>query len=181
MKVDLPSVTQILQPYTDFSMVPEHILTQATLRGRDIHAICAAICRGLWFPSLIPEYAGYILSFRTWFDKYVEEVIFVEKELVDPVYGFLGHPDFYGRVKSLGMALIDWKTPITLYKQWKVQLSAYRRLLKVNIDRMPCRIDVVASLQLDPKGGAPKMVRYEDSAEDFNIFLGLLNAHQYFK
>ncbi len=176
MKVDLPSVTQILQPYTDFSMVPEHVLTWATERGRKVHAICAAICRGLWIPPIPLECEGYTTSFRSWFERYVEEVIFVEKELVDPVYGFMGHPDFYGKVKSLGMALIDWKTPTALYKQWKVQLSAYERLLGVNNRKA----DTIASLQLDPKGGAPKMVRYEDSAEDFNIFLGLLNAHNFF-
>lgn len=171
-----PSVTRILQPYTDFSMVPEYILTRATLRGQEVHRIIAAICQGLWIPPIPPDLAGYILSFRTWFDAYVEKVIFSEKELVDPVYGFLGHLDFYGRLKSLDMTLIDWKTPLTLYKQWKVQLSAYRRLLDVKKQV----VDVIASLQLDPKGGIPKMVRYENSGEDFNIFLGLLNAHNYF-
>lgn len=177
MKVDLPSVTQIISPYTDFSMVPEHILTWATERGRKVHAICAAICQGLWIPPIPSEYAGYIASFRTWFDMYVEEVIFVEKELVDPVYGFMGHPDFYGKIKDMSYALLDWKTPITLYKQWKIQLSAYRRLLDVK----KYKVDVVASLQLDPRGGIPKMERYENSAEDLNIFLGILNAHNYFK
>ena len=177
MNNNLPSVTQILAPFVNFDNVPEQILTRATERGQNVHTICAAICRGLWLPPIPSECAGYIASFRIWFDKYVEEVIFVEKELVDPVYGFLGHPDFYGRLRSLGMALIDWKTPVTLYKQWKVQLSAYRRLLYVETKQ----VDVVASLQLDPQGGIPKMGRYEDSAEDFNIFLGLLNAHNYFK
>lgn len=172
-----PRVTEILDPYVDFSMVPEHILTRATEKGRKVHSICAAICQGLWIPPIPSECAGYVASFRIWFDEYVEKVIFVEKELVDPVYGYLGHPDFYGRLKSLGMALIDWKTPITIQKAWKVQLSAYRRLLYVET----MKVDVVASLQLDPQGGIPKMVRYEDSALDFNIFLSALMCHNYFK
>lgn len=178
MKDNLPSVTQIISPYVDFSMVPEHILNIATDRGKTVHNICAGICQDLWWPNIARTHdcAGYIASFRTWFDSYVEEVIFAEKELVDPIYGFKGHPDFYGRVKSLGMGLIDWKTPVTLYKQWKVQLSAYKKLLDVK----KRQVDVIASLQLDPKGGIPKMVRYENSAEDLNIFLGLLNAHNYF-
>ncbi len=181
----LVSVTQVLAPFINFDNVPEHVLTRATERGSKVHAICAAICQGLWIPPIPPECAGYIASFQTWFDQYVEEVIFVEKELVDPVYGYLGHPDFYGKLKGIGYALLDWKTPITLYKQWKVQLSAYKRLLEINKKQIReykfvRAIDVVASLQLDPQGGIPKMERYENSVEDLNVFFGLLNAHNYF-
>jgi len=121
---------------------------------------------------------GYLLSFQKWFDKFVQEVIYVEKHLVDEAYGFQGHLDLYASLNRLGMTLIDIKTPTTLYKQWKVQLSAYYRLLQVDKKRA----DVVASLQLDPNGDIPKMIRYEHSyAEDFNIFLGLRNAWYYFK
>ena len=172
-----PSVTEILSPYTDFSMVPEHILTRATERGTKVHSICAGICQGLWIPEIPEECKGYIVSFQRWFDEYVEEVIFVEKELIDPTYGFMGHLDFFGRLKRLGMALLDWKTPLTLYKAWRLQMVGYNRLLEVEREQ----VDVVASLQLDPNGGIPKMVRYENSAQDFNIFLGLLNGHNYFK
>ena len=174
--MNLPRVTEVLEPYTDFSKIPEHILEQAKHRGTKVHSACAAYALGLFCP--IPtEYAGYFLSFQQWFDTFVEEVVYVEEGLVDETYGFQGHIDFYGRLKRLGMALIDLKTPIALYKQWKVQLAAYRRLL--DIDRK--KVEVVASLQLDPYGGIPKMTRYEESAQDFNIFLGLLNGYHFFK
>ena len=175
---EYPRVSEVLAPYTDFSMVPEHVLTKKTEIGKAVHQTCAAICQGIWIPAIPLECQGYITSFRKWFDAYVEEVIFVEKELNDPVYHFLGHLDFYGKLKRLGLALLDWKIPITLYKQWKVQLSAYKRLLDV-IEKP---VDVIASLQLNPEGKIPKMTRYEETgAEDFNIFLGLLNGHNYFR
>lgn len=177
MNNNYPSVTTILSPYVDFSMVPEHVLSRATERGSKVHAICAAILQGLWVPEIDPECAGYIASFQAWKEQFVEEVIFVEKELTDPTYGFMGHLDFFGRLKRLGYALLDWKTPITLYKAWRLQMAGYNRLLEVEREQ----VDVVASLQLDPNGGIPKMVRYENSAQDFNIFLGLLNGHNYFK
>ena len=170
-----PRVTEVLEPYTDFSKVPEHTLEKAKYRGTQVHSLCAGYAQKLWV-SPSPEYAGYFLSFQKWFDKYVEEVIYVEKELIDKSYGFQGHLDFYGRLKGLCMVLIDIKTPLALYKQWKVQLSAYKRLLDVDKKQ----VDVVATLQLDPNGGIPKMVRYENSAQDLNIFLGILNAHHYF-
>lgn len=176
-KDNWPRVSQVLQPYTDYSMVPEHVLTRKTEIGRTVHQYCAGIAQGLWMPQILPECAGYITSFQNWFDTYVEEVIFLEKELSDPVYHFIGHLDFYGRLKKLGLALLDWKTPITLYKQWKVQLASYKRLL--DVIKRP--VDLIASLQLNPEGKIPKMTRYQDSAEDLNIFLGLLNGHNYFK
>lgn len=172
-----PRVTEILSPYVDFSMVPEHLLSRATDRGRKVHAIIAAILQGLWYPKPDPECAGYIASFQTWKEQFVEEVIFVEHEFIDPAYGFMGHIDFFGKLRKLGYGLIDWKTPLALAKAWRLQMVAYHKLLRVNNNP----VDVIASLQLKPNGGIPKMVRYEDSAQDFNIFLGLLNAHNFFK
>lgn len=177
MEKDYIRVTEVLAPYVDFSMVPEHILSRATERGRKVHTICAGILQGLWIPPVDPEYAGYIASFQTWREQFVEEVIFVEHELIDPTYGLIGHIDFYGKLRKLGYALLDWKTPVALYKAWRLQMSGYERLLYV----AKKKIDVVASLQLQQDGSIPKMTRYEESyAQDFNIFLGLLNARNYF-
>jgi len=172
-----PRVTDILSPYTDFSMVPDHVLSRATERGRKVHAIIAAMLQDLWIPKIDPECAGYIASFQIWKEQFVEEVIYVEHEFVDPIYGFLGHVDFFGKLRKLGYALLDWKTPVSLQKAWRLQMAAYKRLLHLADKNM----DLTASLQLDPNGGIPKMVRYEDtSAQDFNVFLGLLNAHNFF-
>lgn len=177
MNDNLPSVTQIISPYVDFSMVPSYILDPAKERGNKTHAICAGICQGLWIPSIPRECDGYITSFHLWFDRYVEEVIFSERKLVDPVYGFTGQPDFYGRVRDGNHILVDWKTPFILYKAWKIQVGGgYKRLIEVA--KKP--LDRVGSLQLDPNGGIPKMTWYKNDPADFNIFLGLLNAHNYF-
>jgi len=176
-KANYARVTEILNPYTDFSMIPEYILSHATERGRKVHAICAGILQDLWIPTIDPDCAGYIASFQIWKDQFVEEVIFVEHEFIDSTYGFIGHIDFYGKLKKLGYALLDWKTPIALYKAWRLQMAGYERLLQVAKKKM----DVVASLQLQQDGGIPKMTRYEGtSAQDFNIFLGLLNGHNFF-
>lgn len=174
---ELRRISHILEPYEDFSKIPEHIMAQAQYRGTEVHSVCAAYARKLFY-ALPPEYAGYFLSFQRWFDKFVEEVIYVEKRLEDPVYGFMGHLDFYGRLHCLGMALIDWKTPLTIYKSWRLRMAAYNRLLEVDKKQ----VDVVAALQLDPNGSIPKMTRYEGtSAQDFNVFLGLLNGYKFLK
>jgi len=172
---NFPSVTQILSPYTDFSMVPEHILSRATERGQKIHAICAAILQGLWVPRIEPELAGYIASFQAWKEQFIEEVIFVEHELVDPVYGFIGHPDMIVRAYK-EIILVDLKTPVVLQKAWQLQLSAYLHLARKNGHKP----NKAGSLRLTPNGAIPKMQWYLDNANDFNIFLGLLNGFRYF-
>uniref|UniRef100_A0A6H2A1M9 PD-(D/E)XK nuclease superfamily protein n=1 Tax=viral metagenome TaxID=1070528 RepID=A0A6H2A1M9_9ZZZZ len=175
---DMPSVTRIISPYVDYSQVPSNRLEQATQRGKDVHSIIAAIALNLWVPKIPEECKGYVESFKGWFDKYVEQVVYVEHELVDTVYRFYGHIDFYGKIKKIGCGVIDWKTPILQEKAWRLQMAGYERLVTYRGKH----IDVVASLQLDPNGRLPKMTRYEGhSARDFNIFLGMLNAYYFFK
>jgi len=171
-----PRVTEIL-PSPDFSKVPEHILTNATERGTKVHRIIAAICQGLWVASIPEDCRGYVESFQRWFDEYVEEVIFVEQELIDPIYEFRGHIDFFGKLRKIALyGLTDWKTPIISQESWRLQMAAYNRLLEAN----GVIVDLVASLQLHPEGKVPKMIRYEGtSASDFNVFLGLLNGFKF--
>ena len=169
-------VTHILSPYVDFSMVPEHVLSRATERGSKVHSICAAILQGLWIPKIEPELEGYIASFQAWKDQFVEEVLSVEEEFVDKTYGFKGHPDMI--VKAYGeIILVDLKTPLALQKSWQLQLSAYLHLARKN----GYKVTRAGSLRLVQNGEIPKMQWYLDSAQDFNVFLGLLNGHNYFE
>lgn len=169
-----PSVTEILNPYVDFSMVSEHILTRATDRGKTVHSICAGICQGLWIPEVSEECEGYIESFQGWFDSQVKEILLVEEELIDEVYSFKGHPDIIVKIPE-GIVLVDLKTPTGLQKAWRLQLAAYLRLAR------KFKPEKAGSLRLNADGKTAKMEWYKDSAQDFNIFLGLLNAHNYFK
>jgi len=178
--VNLPSVTQILSPYVDFSKVPEHILSWATKRGKTVHNICAAICQGLWFPSVPSECVGYVESFQRWFERYVEEVVFVEKRFYHPIYQYSGQIDLYVKLEKIGYAVIDNKTPIVDDPTWKGQMAGYAELLKTNKHQL----DKIGTLQLDPNGKVPKMIWYEDRAKDLNDFLAALTAgraYHYFK
>lgn len=174
---ELPRISNILEPYEDFSMIPEATMAQAQYRGTEVHKACAAYALKIFY-SLPQEYTGFLQSLKRWFDKFVKRVIYVEKRLIDPVYGFTGAIDIYAELYQLGLGLVDYKTPLTQYKSWRLRMSAYKRLLEVDKKK----VDVVAALQLDPDGGIPKMTRYEGtSAQDFNIFLGLLNGYKFLK
>jgi len=175
-----PSVTQVLSVYQDFSMVPEHILTMAAERGKQVHSICASIAKGLFVSHkrITPDIQGYIESFNKWFE-YVEEVVFVEGELIDPKLGFIGHPDLIAKMRGdTHLTLIDLKTPVTIGKTWRGQLSAYWHLAESKFD-----IKRSGSLRLKQDGGFPyDFDEYTNTRhEDFAAFLSALNAWRYFK
>ena len=70
-----PSVTQVLSPFVDYSMIPADVLERSCLRGTAVHDACATIARGLPVMNLTPETAGYVDSYRRWYDLMVDEVL----------------------------------------------------------------------------------------------------------
>jgi hypothetical protein len=173
------SVTQVLSPYQDFSMISEEVLQRATDRGTEVHAACSAYALGAWVRPLKEDAQPYFDSFKAWFDGYVHLVILVEKRLYDHVLGFHGRLDFCFQLKDFSLKVVDIKTPVAEQPTWKAQLSAYNRLIKIS--RSDLRDVGSMSLRLDPKGGDAKAVVYEYSDDDWAAFLSALNAYRYFK
>lgn len=129
-------------------------------------------------PAPPREYAGYVASFRWWFDRYVDDVLLVEEELADPELEYIGHPDLLVMSRSLGgIILPDLKTPLTQQKVWKAQLAAYRRLLEadrhINANR-------IGSLRLSPEGKPPIFNDYTHDPNNFNAFYAALVAWKWF-
>ena len=175
--MSLPTVTQVLKPWADFSMVRPEVLAMAAERGTDAHRICAAILRGLWVPSIPEDCRGFVLSFRSWLP-FVQDIHLVEGELIDPALGFAGHPDMIVTLKGDSRpAVIDLKTPATKCRLWRAQLAAYKHLAIVN----DWHVNRVASLRLKRDGSRPIFDEYTDSAQDMAAFTAALNAHRWFK
>jgi len=171
-----PSVTEVMQPWVNFSRVPPRLLEAAA-------EICAAYAQGIPVIGLglDDERKGYFDSFRRWFDAFVDEVILSEERLFDEQIGFSGEPDLVVRVKKTvggSVDLIDLKTPLGLSKSWRVQLAGYQHLCEVK----GIHIDRAGSLRLDPYGKVPKIDWYGGSVnQDFFIFMSCLNAHHFFQ
>lgn len=159
-------------------MVPKHILTMASERGSRVHAICASLAQKLFVShrQITPDIEDYIQSFNQWFE-YVDEVILVEQELVDPNLGFIGHPDLIVKMKgNQHLTLIDLKTPKIIGKTWRSQIAAYWHLVELEF-----KIDRGGSLRLKDNGGFPIFDEYTYSRNaDFAAFLSALNAWRYF-
>ncbi len=174
----LPSVTEVLGVFADFSQVPEDVLAHAAARGTRVHAACAAILEGLWAPPPEPEWAGYVESFRAWLPV-VAEVVLVEAELVDEAIGYCGHPDLICRLRGdRGLTVVDLKTPAVKSKLWAAQLAAYKRLAEAN-GHAP--IDRVGTLRLKANGSPPIFDEFQHSERDFAAFLSALNAYRWFR
>lgn len=175
------TVTQVIQPWSDFSRVPQHKLDEAIKRGVAVHRSCAAYASKLWSPPLADCYHGYFNSFKRWFDTTVVEVIAVEPEIVHPIYGYAGHPDLIARLKGDNCnSLIDYKTPAAqANKAWRTQLAGY--------DDATNKMSIystkrVLALRLTKNGGMPIINEYTNTlASDFSVFLSCLHAYRFFK
>ena len=173
-----PSVTEVLQPWSDdFSRIPPAVLQAAADRGTAVHNACAAYSSGLPVFGLKPEAEPYFNSFRRWFDHVVDEVLLCEERLTDDDFGYHGEPDSLIKSKHQ-VILVDFKTPATKTKTWRVQLAAYKNLVE---KYKGVKVDRVGSLRLSPEGKTPKMDYYEYQAQDYNIILSALNTYRFFR
>ena len=172
----IPSVTQVIGPWQDFSRIPPGVLLHASERGTIVHDACANIARGLFILPPEPEIAGYVDSFRAWFDLMVAEVLLVEERLVDMDLGFSGQLDLIVIAKNAECLLVDLKTPPGLKRAWRAQLAGYHRLAVIH-GHAP---DRVGSLRLSPEGKMAKMDWYDPQGQDLAAFLSCLNCFRYF-
>ena len=173
-------VTEVLSDYFDASMIDPDVLQAASERGTLVHEICAGILQG-FFPPEIPEEAkGYVDSFLIFNETYIKEVLAVEAEVIHPAWQYVGHIDFAGKVGAHHEAVVlDWKTPAGKSRSWQAQCAAYLEAARITFPDYG--FVKAGTLQLDPKGGTPKMTWVERPAEAFHAFVSKLQADQYFR
>jgi hypothetical protein len=169
------SVTTVLGKYFDWSKIPDQILAEACTRGSLVHSACAARALGGYVGRLPGLYAGYYKSFCNWYENNVKATIFCEHRITCEKLGFTGQLDFVFLLNTSETALVDIKTPVSLGKTWKCQLSAYSHLLET----VDFSVDALMSLRLRMSGGAALGDRYEgERVSSFNVFKSALNAHR---
>ena len=176
----MPSVTEILGVYNDFSRVPKDRLQAAADRGTRVHHACAAIANGIHLFRPDNDIDGYVDSFRKWFDN-VEDVLLCEKELYHSIYEYHGHPDLV--IKFFGETcyrVVDIKTPIKASPTWPSQIAAYERLV-LDLYR-PIKLDHSGTLSLAANGTEAKFTDYSKTRlSNWLNFLAALQAYKAFK
>lgn len=177
--MNFPTVTTVINPWNDFSGIPQAILDAAADRGTKVHKACELIAKGImpsWEELSNEGILGYVESFERWMEFIVDDFILVEARLVCDL-GFSGQIDFLVRSKHGENLLVDLKTPVALKKTWRPQLGAYQYLCEEN----GYKIDRCGSLRPSPDGKIPKMDYYNKNGEDMAGFMAALAAYRYFK
>lgn len=178
-KTRLPSVTQIINPYIN----TDYFTEEHSERGTSVHSACIAFILGLFVPPLPPEYKPYFESFKRWSDR-IDIILLAEERLIDPVLKFTGKPDLICTMKiehgfNSETVLIDLKTSQAEAKWWAIQNAAYRHLAAKRSEPIPTQRGM--SLRLKNDGSGCLVNEYpRDYRGHFNVFLGLLNAFNYF-
>ena len=128
-----PSVTQVLQAtgYSDFSMVPEHILLRGQKRGTIVHDATAIIDDpdyDLDWDELDDTCRPYIEAYRTFKEQSGFRPIKVEYQVYNESYQFAGTLDRTGWLNNQKV-LIDFKTGSVKGEAIRMQLHAYHQCL----------------------------------------------------
>lgn len=178
---NLPSVTQVIGNYIDWSKVNPDVLEAAAYRGGKVHQYIAMQLLGLWIPGGIePHYQGYMDSFTAWHDQTVERTLYVEIEVICTCFGFIGHIDWVGIIRGdKGLSILDWKSPIAEAKSFVLQLSTYKHLAEEHI-KTDLPVNRCGAVMLNAEGKPARMIEYTDvSAAAFNVFVGMLGGHKW--
>ena len=176
----IPSVTQIIAPLSDYSMIDPAVLARAQALGTAVHRMTELYDKDdLDEDSLDEEFNGYLAAWKKFKQDIGFSPITIESKLCDKVRGFAGTSDRTGMVKNkLGksrLAVIDIKKMYILGPQIGVQLAAYQHLHTVDgatvLDRY--------ALGLRPDG-TYRLKQYEEPS-DSQEFFALLTHFNYRK
>ena len=175
---ELPRVTDIIKPFSNFKHVQEKVLFRAAERGTAVHSVCQKIAMGEWvIDEFIPEeLKGYIASFRQWHEKIPKKYLVIEKRYRSEKMGYTGQVDFVIESADGNPYLIDIKTSASHHKTYPLQMAAYTKLLhEANI--MTEGADL---LYLSKDGKFPKVVVCKQLSEDIEVFEAALKCYNYF-
>jgi hypothetical protein len=178
--VKLPSVTRVLKPFSDFSMIRPDVLRLAAERGTRVHAAVSSHARGLWADSaMVAGDRPFFSSFLQWEAVMQPRYVSVEEEMKDPALGYMGHPDKVALLLGDApdcLTVIDWKTPLSVSKTWFPQIAAYAHLARKA--GYPVKRGVAIRLRKD--GSFPKLTEVDIDGEPWAAFLNALGAWKYF-
>lgn len=177
----VPSVTQILKPCYDFSMVAPDVLERKRTIGVAVHrAVELDIADDLERDSLAPEIEGYFSAWRAFREAaglHAADFGEVEVPLFNPRYGFAGTPDMAVFMSGEQWCVLDVKTAEDLHPAVALQTAAYKELLNENAPKGGHKIKNRFALRLRANG-TYRLDRFSDPL-DWTTFLSFLTTHRW--
>lgn len=128
--VVVPSVTQVLAPLTDYSMIPADTLERARQEGVQIHKLIELDCKGDLDTDSLPEWIlPYWSAWTRFKDESGFEMVASECQMYHHTFQYAGTCDLVGLLPKLknakGLALIDVKRSLYGGPVIGLQLAAY--------------------------------------------------------
>lgn len=169
----LPSVTEIISPLQDFSMVPAAVLAAACEFGKHVHIACDLYNRDMLdWSSLDPPLTPYVTAWARFLEESGAVVIASECRVYHEQLGYAGSPDV---VLAWGKRLVlpDLKATAIVPRSVGIQTAAYAKAYqRSHGGREPERYCI--HLQ----DGKYRSHKRTDPA-DWSMFLSCLNVWKY--
>lgn len=170
----VPSVTQVLAPLEDYSMVPRDVLEAARIFGQHVHEACDLFDRDeLDWSSLDPELVPYVEAWAQFLEQSGAVVIASEVRVAHEQLGYAGSPD---KVLAWGKRLVipDLKATAVVPPTVGLQTAAYAKAYQaMHGGREPSRY----CIHLQPGGKYRSHPRTDPS--DWSYFLSALNCYKW--
>lgn len=173
----LPSVTQVLRPLYDFSMVAPDVLERKRQIGTAVHkAIELDLAGDLDEASLSQDWAGYFKAWKAFMsDTGLTDADFgaIERPLHHPTYKFAGTPDLT-LCMDRAWGVLDMKTTDDLHPAVALQTAAYRELENANTPKGQHKIERRYALCLR-ENRTYRLDEFKDRG-DWSVFLAALTV-----
>jgi len=169
----VPSVTQVLEPLIDYSMVPDFRLAMAADRGTNVHKMCELHDYGT-LEDYEPEYEPYLDAWIMFLEDTGFEAEIIETRLYHPVFKYAGAVDRVGMSKGKRV-ILDIKTTFTLMPAVGPQTAAYQEMWNKNNPHMKAKQRWAVQLKSD---GTYRIERLK-GVTDFSVFTSCLNIHNW--
>ena len=170
----LPSSTSIISFGNDSC---QYYTNEGKERGTLVHYLCELYLKGHFIieTSIDNDILPYYLSFKTWAELMIKDVVLVEKRLIDREGLFCGQIDFIARLKGdEGNTLIDIKTSMSKNeKTWGLQLASYKYLAEEN----GVKIGRAGVLRVRRDGSLAIFDEIMDCENKFEVFKEKLNNY----
>lgn len=165
----VPNVTSILEPVTDYSMVPAEILRRKSEIGTAVHKACERFDRGTLDKDFMPaEIVPYVEAWAKFIAESNFKVVLNEAIVTHPSLRYTGTLDRTGILYGEAI-LLDIKTVAQLQPSTGIQTAAYQQALHASTAH---RTTGRYAVKLEPSGKY-KLKQYSDP-RDYATFVALL-------
>jgi hypothetical protein len=172
----LPSVTQVLKPLTDYSLIDAEALEVARQKGVAIHKMVELYCANDLDEDALPDWLRPVLqAWKLFVANTGFEVEGSEVRLHHPTFMYAGTLDLVGKALKNQRWMIDIKRSLYAGRVIGLQLAGYKRSWEYH--NKGHRIDKRFALILR-EDGQYRLSEFSDPMDE-NVFLAALTMHKW--